>query len=83
MDPSSRERERKRGKKERGWRERQYYVCIHVISEQMKTQILILGLLTASGCLDFVEITSLIIRISASTSLMSFDLAKRPRETEK
>ena len=57
--------------------------CISAICEQVKTQTSNLGLLTASGCLDFVEITSLIIRISASTSLMSFDLAKRPRETEK
>ena len=41
------------------------------------------GLLTVSNCLDVDEITSLIIRISASTSLMSFDFAKRPREIEK
>ena len=56
-------------------------ICMYVMSEHVKRWNL--GLLTASNCLDFDEIISLIIRMSASTSLMSFDFAKRPRETEK
>ena len=43
----------------------------------------ILDQLTASSLEDFDEITSLIIRMFARTSLMSFDFAKRPRESEK
>ena len=58
---------------------------MHVIHEHVKRLDLHVhvGLLTVSNCLDVDEITSLIIRISASTSFMSFDFAKRPREIEK